>query len=250
MTVVFEASVLAGRNIRRFLRSPQLLGDALAFPLILLVALYVMFQEVVGGAGDEPYIARLTPGIALFSVAYSCTGTAVGFYGDLRGGFQDRLRTLPIGRSAGLLGRITGDLVKFVLVTAVTVLVGCLLGFRFERGPVAAVGFLLVVVAFASIFLWLAVVTALSAGSQETASGLLNAPVTLLLLLSTTLVPAEAFPGFVQPVVRANPLSCAHGALMGLSSGGPVLVPVLQTLAWVVAATAVLAPLAVRLGRR
>jgi ABC-2 type transport system permease protein len=49
-----------------------------------------------------------------------------------------------------------------------------------------------------------------------------------------------------QPVVRANPLSCAVNALMGLSSGGPVLVPTLQTLAWTVGLNALLASAAVR----
>ncbi len=62
MSVGYEASVLAGRNLRRFLRSPRLLGDAITFPLILLVLLLVMFGEVVGGATDEPYIARLARG--------------------------------------------------------------------------------------------------------------------------------------------------------------------------------------------
>jgi ABC-2 type transport system permease protein len=46
--------------------------------------------------------------------------------------------------------------------------------------------------------------------------------------------------------VRANPLSCAVNALVGLSSGGPVLVPTLQTLAWTAGLTALLAPAAIR----
>lgn len=43
-----------------------------------------------------------------------------------------------------------------------------------------------------------------------------------------------------------HPLSIAINALVGLSSGGPVLVPALQTFAWVTALTLALAPLAVR----
>ncbi|WFE37413.1 ABC transporter permease [Micromonospora sp. WMMD998] len=250
MSVGHEASILAGRNLRRFVRSPRLLGDAVTFPLVLLLLLLVMFGEVVGGATDEPYIARLAPGIVLFSVAYSCVGTAVGFHADVHGGFQGRLRTMPIARMSPLLGRIAGDVVKFVLVTVVTVAVGYLLGFRFEQGFPAAVGFLLVVLLFALIFLWSALVVALTARSAEAAASSLNAPVTLLLLVSTCLVPLSAFPGWAQPAIRANPLSCAHAALVGLSSGGPVLVPVLQTLAWVLGATLLLGPLALRLARR
>jgi ABC-2 type transport system permease protein len=57
---------------------------------------------------------------------------------------------------------------------------------------------------------------------------------TLLFLLSSGFVPVSAYPGVLQPVVRANPMSVATNALIGLSSGGPVLRPVLETLAWVV----------------
>lgn len=246
MSVVAEAALLAGRNTRRFLRSPQLLGDAVAFPLILLLLMLVMFGELVGGSTVEPYVARLTPGIVLFSVAYSCAGTALAHHLDIRAGLQGRLRTMPISRVSPLLGRIGSDLVKFAFVTVVTVALGYLLGFRFRQGPLAVLGFLLVALLFALIFLWAALLVGATVGSAESANTAVTMPVTLLVLLSTCLVPLSAFPGWVQPVIRLNPLSSAHSALLGLSWGGPVLVPLIQTLAWAVAATVVLAPLAVR----
>ncbi|WP_229397560.1 ABC transporter permease [Micromonospora okii] len=250
MSVAAEAALLAGRNTRRFLRSPQLLGDAVAFPLILLLLMLVMFGEVVAGSTEEPYIARLAPGIVLFSVAYSSAGTAVAHHLDLRGGLHGRLRTMPISPVSPLLGRIGGDLVKFTLVTVVTVAVGYLLGFRFRQGAPAALGFLLVALLFAVIFLWAALLVGASVGSAESANTALTTPVTLLLLLSTCLVPLSAFPDWAQPVIRLNPLSTAHSALLGLSWGGPVLTPVLQTLAWAAVSTVVLAPLALRRSMR
>ncbi|WP_434740118.1 ABC transporter permease [Micromonospora sp. SH-82] len=246
MSVVVEAALLAGRNTRRFLHSPRLLGDAVAFPLVLLLLMLVMFGEVVSGSTVEPYIARLAPGIVLFSVAYSCAGSAVAHHVDLRGGLQGRLRTMPISRVSPLLGRIGGDLVTFTLVTVVTVAVGHLLGFRFRQGPLAVLGFLLVALLFALIFLWAALLVGATVGSVESANTAITMPVTLLLLVSTCLVPLSAFPDWAQPVIRLNPLSGAHSALLGLSWGGPVLVPVLQTLGWAVAATVVLGPLALR----
>jgi ABC-2 type transport system permease protein len=201
---------------------------------------------VVERSTDQPYIARLTPGIVLFSVAYSCAGTAVAVQVDRDRGFDGRLRTMPIARWSPLVGRIAGELVKFLAVVLVTVAVGGVLGFRFRQGVAGAVGFVLVALCFALIFLWPALLVGLTAKSAEAANGTLNAPVTLLLLLSTCLVPAEAFPGWARAVVSANPMSCAHSALLGLSHGGPVLVPVLQTVSWVVGVSAVVVPLALR----
>ncbi|WP_156056504.1 hypothetical protein [Streptosporangium roseum] len=42
---------------------------------------------------------------------------------------------------------------------------------------------------------------------------------TLLLFLSSGFVPVERFPGFLQPVVRADPLSLAGDALVRRSRG-------------------------------
>jgi ABC-2 type transport system permease protein len=137
--------------------------------------------------------------------------------------------------------------VRLVLVSAITTAVAYAVGFRFTQGPLAVLGFFAVVVLFAWIFLWLAVVLAMSASSEQAVSGALSSPVTLLLFLSSGFVPVEQFPEWLRPVVRANPMSVAGDAMIGLSSGGRILLPVLFTALWAVAATAILVPLAVRL---
>ncbi|WP_336213800.1 ABC transporter permease [Nonomuraea sp. LPB2021202275-12-8] len=247
MSTITETGLLAGRNLRRFAKSPQLIADSVMFPLILLFLMLLVFGELVGEATQGDYIDRLAPVIVLFSAAYGAVGTGVGFFADLRGGIVDRFRAMNIGRLSVLAGRIAGDLVRVLLVAAVTTAVAYLVGFRFTQGPAAVLGFFAVVVLFAWIFLWLAVVVAMSGSSEQAVSGALNTPVTLLLFLSSGFVPVEQFPEWLRPVVRANPLSVAGDALVGLSSGGPVLLPVLFTAAWAVAATVILVPLAVRL---
>jgi oleandomycin transport system permease protein len=71
-----------------------------------------------------------------------------------------------------------------------------------------------------------------------------------LTIASTAFVVASTMPGWLQPFVRINPISVAADALRGLLLGGPVLAPVLKTLAWIVALTVVFAPLAIRQYRR
>lgn len=248
--MLHESALLAGRGLRRFLRSPHLLGDAFGFPLILLVTLTVVFGEVVAGATDQPYIARLAPAIVLFGTAYACVGTGLGYHADLRTGFLDRLYTMPLARPALLAGRLLGDLARLLVVAVVTVAVAYLFGFRLAAGPWAALAFFGVVLAFAWMFLWLGLVVALRAKSEQAVSGALASPITLLLLLSSGLVPLEAFPPAAQPVIRLNPMSSAHEVLMGLSAGGPVAAPLLISAVWFAGATAVLVPLALASLRR
>ena len=248
--VATETTVLAGRGLRRFLRSPQLVVYTLALPLLLLFMMLAVFGRIVGDATHTPYAARLTPAVVLFATASGSVVTGVGFFTDLHTGLTDRLRTMPVSRIAPLLGRIVGDLTRILAASLVACAVAYLPGFRFHRGPAAAVGFFAVVLLFATIFLWIALLIALTAKSEEGVNSALTAPATLLLFFSSGFVPSNAFPGAVHPIVAANPLSCATNAAIGLSSGGPLLAPVLQTAAWACAVAAVAAPLTVRLYHR
>lgn len=249
MTAAAEATLLAGRGLRRFFRNPQLVVDTLALPLMFMFVMLAVFGHIVGSPG-APYIQRLTPAIVLFSTASGSVVTGIGFFTDLHSGMSDRLRIMPISRVAPLLGRLIGDLVRVLLAAIVTVAVATAAGFRFERGPVAAVGFFVLVVGFASVSVWIAILAALTARNEEALNGVLTVPATLLLFFSTGFAPLDAFPGFLQPVVAANPLSCAANGAIGLTWSGPIAVPLLQAAGWVVGVSALVGPAAVRLYQR
>ncbi len=248
--LVPAATALAGRNLRHFLASPRAVVGSLVFPLLLMAIMLVTFGELVDGVAGGAYIDRLAPLIVLYTAAFGAATTALGMFGDLRSGLVDRVRSLPVHPAAFLVGRVGADLARILGLAAITTVVAAALGFRLSLGPLAAVGFFAVVPLFGSMFVWVALVIALRSRNEDSVSGAVNGPLTLLLFLATGFAPVEAFPAALAPVVRANPLSVAGNALMGLSVGGPVLVPVLQTLAWVLGVTVVTAPTAIVLLRR
>lgn len=63
--------------------------------------------------------------------------------------------------------------------------------------------------------------------------------VALLFFFCTGFVPLALYPNWVQPVVAHQPMSYAVDAMRGLSLGGPVLAPMIGTLAWSVGIGAV-----------
>lgn len=251
MSTATEAVVLAERNLRRFVASPRAMIGTLLFPLLLLMIMLAAFSEMVTGVTGGAYIDRLAPLIVLYAAAFGAVSTGLGMFTDLRSGLIDRIRSMPVHRSAALIGRVWADLVRIVVIAVLITLVAAAFGFRFRNGVAGAVGFLAVALAVGWLFMWLAVLMALRARTADGVSGALNGPLTLLLFLSTGFVPVQAFPGALQPVVRANPLSVAGEAMSGLANGGAVAWPVLWTLVWVGSVTVVVAPVAVRMfGRR
>jgi ABC-2 type transport system permease protein len=235
LTTVSQTALFAGRNLRRFFRAPPALVYAFAFPVLLLLTQFAVFGRIVGTGDRQAYLIRLAPLVILSTAAFGAPSSAVGFLRDLRGGLVDRLRTMPVPPGALIAGRVVGDVVRIVLIGLLTAGVAMLLGFRFRQGPVATLGFFGVIALFG--VLWAAI--ALMFGSsgrydEESLPPALTGPATLLFIFSSGFVPVSAFPSVVQPIVRANPFSTATEALVGLSSGGPVAAPVLQTLGWVV----------------
>ena len=128
--------VVTGRNLRHFTRQPQLLIFSTVQPIMFVLLFSYVFGGAVKGSlpGGVDYIDFLLPGIFVQSVAFRATQTAVGLSEDLERGVIDRFRSMPMARSAVLIGRTVADLVRNVLIIVLMIGVGYLIGFRFQAG--------------------------------------------------------------------------------------------------------------------
>lgn len=235
-----------GRSVRRFLRRPDVVVGTFAFPVVLMLTMLAVFSSAVEAFEDGDYAQRLVPGLIVSGVLFGSLATATGFFEDLRSGFMDRVRSMPVASSAPLVGTVAAEALRALLAVATLVLVGSAFGFRFANGPIAAAGFVALAVVAAVTVIWVGVFMATVAKSQEAVGPPLNAVFLVLLFFSRGLVPLEAYPGWSQPLVRANPASAFVVALDNLARGGPLLWPILFALAWSVAIVAVFATLAIR----
>ena len=136
--VVATASSFAGRTLKQFVRTPQLIALGAATSVMFLL----IFRYVFGGAigtGPVTYADFLIAGLVAAGAFFSGTGAAVGVAEDVDSGLFDRLRSLPIPRWAVLLGRSLADTALVGWALFVTVAVGFLTGFRFHGSAVVAV---------------------------------------------------------------------------------------------------------------
>jgi ABC-2 type transport system permease protein len=247
---------IAKRGVLKFLRTPQLvvLGTVQG-ALFLLIFRYVFGGAI--GAGGLDYVDFLVPGFITTGVLFSGMGAAAGMAEDLEQGLIDRLRSLPIPRSAVLAGRSLADTALLGWGLAVTAVIGFAVGFRLHGSLVdglAAFGLLLV---FGFAFEWLFLTLGLFAGSAQAAQGLalLVFPLTFV---SSAYVPVESMPGWLQAFADHQPITVmvdavraltqgpAAEALLGHSAGYYVV----RSLAWSAAILAVFAPMAVARYRR
>ncbi|WP_181781667.1 ABC transporter permease [Pseudonocardia pini] len=244
-----HAMTLAWRGIVKTVHSPEALIDVTLQPVIFLL----LFVYVFGGAiaGDtSAYLQFALPGVLVQTVIFASAGTGTALADDLQTGIFDRFRSLPIPRSAPLLGAITADIARYATSGVIMLVFGAVLGFRTSAGPLAIVASLAMVMAFAFALCWVFTALAMVVKDPRSVQGL-GALISLPLTFgSNVFVPASTMPGWLQGWVNVNPVSKTADAVRGLLLGGPVAGPAGTALIWAAGITVVFAPLAVALYRR
>ena len=252
LQAVEDCLVVMGRNLRHFVRQPQLLIFSTIQPIMFVLLFAFVFGGAIGGAlpPGVDYVDFLVPGILIQATALRSTQIAVGLVEDLNRGVIDRFRSMPIARPAVLIGRTAADLLRNVFVTLLMVAVGYLIGFRFRTGVLDAASAVLVVVAFGFALSWIFTFVGLTVRGAEAAQSAGFVAIFPLVFASSIFVPVETMPAGLQAFAEISPVTVTADAARALSIGGEVAEPLLQTLAWVAGILLVFVPLCVWRYRR
>jgi oleandomycin transport system permease protein len=158
----------------------------------------------------------------------------------------DRFRSLPIARSAPLVGAVLADFFRYLILCVIYISFGYLIGFRITTNPMAALAAVALTIAFALSFCWISVWVGMKARTPGSVQGIMFLLVLPLSFGSNTFVSTSTMPGWLQAFVKVNPISKLVGAVRGLMLGGPVASDVAWTLGWMGALLAIFVPLAMR----
>ena len=221
---------LLGRSLRHVLRSI----DTVITTAVMPVAFLLLFVYVFGGAidsGAERYVDYLLPGILVITIASGASYTAFRLFQDVRGGMVERLRSMPISRSAVLWAHVLASLAANLTSVAVVVLVALAMGFRSTAGVPAWLGVAGLVVLLTLALTWLAVIPGLTASSVDGASAF-SYPLVLLPFVSSAFVPTDSMPGPVRAFAEHQPVTSIVDTIRGLLAGEPVGGEVWVAVAW------------------
>jgi oleandomycin transport system permease protein len=244
-----HTGTLAWRTLVQIRHNPMELMDYSIQPLMFVLLFTYVFGGAISGSTGA-YLAFALPGIIVQNALFTTLNTGVGLSTDLSKGVFDRLRSLPIARSAPLAGRIVADIAKQAWSMALLLAVGAAIGFRVGTGPLGVLGALALLVAVALAMSWMAVLVGLLVSEPEKVMIFGFTVMFPLTFISNAFVQTESMPGWLQSWVRVNPVTSLADAIRGLLVSGPVAAPVVKSLLWAALIAAVFAPLAVRAFRR
>jgi oleandomycin transport system permease protein len=240
---------LAWRTLVQIKHNPMDVMDYSLQPLMFVL----LFTYVFGGAlagSTGAYLAFALPGIIVQNALFTTLNTGVGLNTDLTKGVFDRLRSLPIARSAPLAGRIVADVAKQVWSMALLLAAGAAIGFRFGTNPLSVLGAVVLLVLVALAVSWISVFVGMLVSEPEKVMVFGFTVIFPLTFVSNAFVQTASMPGWLQAWVKVNPVTSLADAIRGLLVAGPVAGPVVKSLLWAAAIAAVFAPLAVRAFRR
>ena len=245
---VSDSVTIARRNLLVWMRVPAFI----VFSVIQPVMFVLMFRYVFGGAIRVPggYVQFLMPGIIGQTAAFACFATAIALAQELQKGVIDRLRSMPMARSAVLAGRMVADTGRMLVTILIMIGVGYAVGFRFSNGVVPAVGMVVLATVFGLAFCCIAAYTGLAIGDEESVQAFGLIWLFPLTFVSSAFVPIASMPGWLQAFANNQPVTYVINTMRALAIGGPVQANLLKSIASLVAIFVVFAPLAVRAYKR
>jgi oleandomycin transport system permease protein len=247
--LIRHSLALTKRSLIKTWRTPEALIDVTIQPAIFLGLFVYIFGRSVSGSTHD-YLQFLLPGILAQTIATGAISIGVNLNTDLSKGIFDRFRSLPIPRSAPLIGAVLGDVVRYIIVTISTLSVGYAMGFRILSDPLSALAACLLAVLFALCLSWAAVFVGMMVRTPGAVQGIMFMLILPLTFASNVFVKTQDLPGWMQAFVKINPITHLVDAMRGLFLGTPVGNHVWWTLAWCVGFVVVFLPLALRAYRK
>ncbi|MDA5283443.1 ABC transporter permease [Streptomyces sp. Isolate_45] len=245
LAAVRQTATMAWRSLVSVKHNPLELVDYSITPIMFVFLFTYVFGGQMAGSPQD-YLQYALAGIIVQNTLFMSTYTAMSLNTDLTKGVFDRLRSLPIARSAPLFGRITADLVKQLWAMVLMIVLGVLLGFQVTGGFAGFLGGALLLLVFAAAVSWTAVLIGMMAGDPEKVQVYAFTFIFPITFTSSAFAQVDTMPGWLQAWVKVNPVTQLSDALRGLLLGTPAGRPIMWSLVWAVGIAAVFMPLAMR----
>jgi ABC-2 type transport system permease protein len=254
-----DSATITRRNLIKVKRVPDLIVFATLSPIMFVLLFRYVFGSAIPIEGIG-YAEFLLPGIFAQTVVFGSTITGASIAEDLQKGLIDRFRSLPMSRSAVLVGRTVADLCLNVLTMVVMALTGLVVGWRIHSSFGEALAGFVLLLLFAFAISWVMATVGLLVRTPEVVNNASFIVIFPMTFIANTFVPTNNFPSVLKAIADWNPVSAVvQGARQLFGNTAPSLEtsqawslqhPVAYVLIWVVLLLAVFVPVSVRLYQR
>jgi daunorubicin/doxorubicin transport system permease protein len=247
-SAVSSALTFGWRGMLKVKHVPEQLLDVTITPVMFVLLFTYLFGGAIAGSTGE-YLDYILPGILVMSVLFTTVYSGVALNTDLTKGVVDRFRSLPIWSPSPLVGSLLGDSVRYVVGGTVIIVLGLILGFRPDEGPLGVIAALALVIVFAFGLSWVFTTLGLVMRSPNAVMNAGFMGIFPLTFLSNVFVEPDTLPAGLEAFVDVNPISILATASRGLMQGGVEGSDIAIVLGTAALLTGIFAPLTTHLYR-
>jgi ABC transporter DrrB family efflux protein len=251
-----QSLTIVRRNLIHIKRMPEMLMDVTIQPIMFVLLFAYVFGGSIETGSPAGYREWLLGGIMGQTIAFASFVVAVGLTADIDKGIVDRMRSLPINPAAVLVGRSMSSLLHSSIGIVVMSLTGLAIGWRIRGSFFDAVLAYALLLMWGFAMIWVGIWVGSAMRSVEAVNGLMFTTMFPITFLANTFAPTENMPSVLRTIAEWNPISSLVQAVRELWGNNPTPAPsdaalplqhpVLTTVLWTIAITAVVAPLALR----
>ncbi len=255
-SVLRQSLAITRRNLIHIKRMPEMLMDVTVQPVMFVVLFAFVFGASIAVPGAASgYREWLLAGIMAQTIAFSSFIVAVGLTADIDKGIVDRMRSLPIRTASILIGRSLSSLIHSSIGIVVMSLTGLAIGWRLRSGLFDALAGYALLLLWGVAMIWVGILVGSSMRSVEAVQGVMFTTIFPITFLSNAFAPTDKMSPVLRAMAEWNPISSLVQGVRELwGNAGPASAdaalplhhPVLSTILWTLALTAVLAPLSIR----
>ncbi|MDK1472071.1 ABC transporter permease [Streptomyces sp. 549] len=228
----WSASLTFGwRAMLKIKHVPEQLFDVTAFPIMMVLMYTYLFGGALAGSTTD-YLQFLLPGILVMSVVMITMYTGVSVNTDIEKGVFDRFRTLPIWRPSPMVGYLLGDMLRYILASAVMLAIGLVLGFRPGGGVLGVLAGVALLLVFSFCFSWVWTMFGLLLRSEKSVMSVSMMVLFPLMFLSNIFVDPSTMPGWLQAFVNNSPITHLASSVRGLMEGQWPATDIAWSLGW------------------
>ena len=251
---IADGTVVAKRNLIKIKRVPEILIWITMSPIMFVLLFAYVFGSNIPIPGVS-YREFLMGGIFVQTVVFGATFTGAGLAEDMTKGIIDRFRSLPMARSAVLVGRTGSDISYNMMSITLMSITGLIVGWRIRTGIAEAIGGFLLLLLFSYAISWIMAYVGLKVSGVEVVNNASFMFIMPLTFISNAFVRPEFMPAPLQTFAEWNPVSsAAQAAREAFGNTGTAAIPdawsmenpVAYTLIWIAIILAIFIPLAIR----
>jgi ABC-2 type transport system permease protein len=211
-----DLTTIASRALRAVPRDPAAVVPPVFIALFFFVVNIATLKKLTGNHPGFSYTAFEMATAILLGVTGVSRAPALVL--DVQTQYLDRLLLTPVRRTAILIGHMAADVAVAAALTVPILILGVILGVRFQGGLLGAIVFILLASLWSLAFAGFGYAIALKTGNPAAVNStfLLFFP---FLFLTSSYVPRSQLSGWLSTVAGFNPVTYLLGGLRSLVLG-------------------------------